>query len=89
MRFRLALFLVLLVAAPATAQPNFKFFEPIHPPRAVQVMAHRGMRVLAPENSLDAVMACASDYIEWAEIDVIQTDHPLRVLRSNHGGFPQ
>jgi glycerophosphoryl diester phosphodiesterase len=64
------LFLVLFAAAPVAAQPNFKFFEPVQPPRAAQVVAHRGMHMLAPENSLDAVLACATDYIEWAEIDV-------------------
>jgi glycerophosphoryl diester phosphodiesterase len=54
----------------ASAQPHFKFYEPVVPPRALQVMAHRGMQMLAPENSIRAVVACADDYIEWAEIDI-------------------
>ena len=54
----------------ASAQPHFKFHEPVVPPRALQVMAHRGMQMLAPENSIRAVVACADDYIEWAEIDI-------------------
>ncbi len=60
----------LLATETICAQPHFKFHEPITPPRAVQVMAHRGMHMLAPENSLRAVTACADDYIEWAEIDI-------------------
>jgi glycerophosphoryl diester phosphodiesterase len=62
--------LVLFAASPAEAQPNFQFFEPVRPPRAVQVIAHRGIHTLAPENSLPAILACSSDYIEWAQIDV-------------------
>jgi glycerophosphoryl diester phosphodiesterase len=71
MHSRLApLLLLLCAAAPAAAQSNFKFFEPVQPPRAVQLMAHRGMHRLAPENSAQAVLACAADYVEWAEVDV-------------------
>ncbi len=62
--------LVLFAASPAEAQPNFQFFEPVRPPRAVQVIAQRGLHTLAPENSLPAILACSSDYIEWAQIDV-------------------
>ena len=54
----------------ASAQPHFKFYEPVVPPRALQVMAHRGMQMLAPENSIRAVVACSDDNIEWAEIDI-------------------
>ena len=61
---------VLCTSVPAAAQSHFNFFEPVRPPRTVQVMAHRGLYMLAPENSLDAVLACAADFIEWAEIDV-------------------
>ena len=59
-----------LVALPARGQSKFPFHEPVSPPRAVQVMVHRGMAMLAPENSVRAVRACADDYLEWAEIDV-------------------
>src|SRR5262249_1795757 len=45
---------------------RFPFFEPVSPPRAAQVMAHRGMAMLAPENTRMAVEACARDYVEWA-----------------------
>jgi glycerophosphoryl diester phosphodiesterase len=49
---------------------RFSFFQPVNPPRAAQVMAHRGMALLAPENTRLAVEACAQDSVEWAEIDV-------------------
>ncbi|OWK38578.1 glycerophosphodiester phosphodiesterase family protein [Fimbriiglobus ruber] len=62
--------LLLTTAPPVYAQPNFPFFQPVQPPRDVQIMAHRGLHVLAPENTLPAIMACAADYIEWAEVDV-------------------
>jgi glycerophosphoryl diester phosphodiesterase len=80
MRYRLAALLVLLAAAPAVAQPNFKFFEPVQPPRVHQVMAHRGMHMLAPENSLNAILECANDYVEWAEIDVRLTKDGRHVV---------
>jgi glycerophosphoryl diester phosphodiesterase len=70
MHFRPAVLLVLILTTPAAAQPNYKFFEPVQPARATQVMAHRGMHTLAPENSLRAVLACANDFIEWAEVDI-------------------
>ena len=80
MHFRLAVLLVLALTAPAAAQSNFRFFEPVQPPRATQVMAHRGLHALAPENSLSAVLACAADYIEWAEVDIRLTKDGRHVL---------
>jgi len=72
--------LFLLAASPVFAQPKFPFFEPVQPPRAVQIMAHRGMHMLAPENSLAAILACGADYIEWAEIDVRLTKDGRHVI---------
>jgi glycerophosphoryl diester phosphodiesterase len=43
-------------------------------------MAHRGMHMLAPENSLAAIQACATDFIEWAEIDVRLTKDGRHVI---------
>jgi glycerophosphoryl diester phosphodiesterase len=68
------------LCAPAAAQSRFRFFEPVTPPRAVQVMAHRGLHVLAPENSTAAVLACAADFIEWAEVDVRLTKDGRHVI---------
>ena len=79
-RFRFAFFVVLALTTQAAAQPNYLFFEPVQPPRARQVMAHRGMHTLAPENSLSAVLACANDYIEWAEVDIRLTKDGRHVI---------
>jgi glycerophosphoryl diester phosphodiesterase len=80
MHLRLAVLLVLALATPTAAQPNYQFFEPVQPPRATQVMAHRGMHTLAPENSLSAVLACANDFIEWAEVDIRLTKDGRHVV---------
>lgn len=71
---------MLVAASPAFAQPHFKFFEPVEPARTVQVMAHRGLAMLAPENSLPAVLECAKDFIEWAEVDVRLTKDGQHVI---------
>jgi glycerophosphoryl diester phosphodiesterase len=80
MRFHLATLVALFAAMPAAAQPSFKFFEPVQPARAIQVVAHRGMQMLAPENSINAVLACAADYVEWAKIDVRLTKDGRHVV---------
>jgi glycerophosphoryl diester phosphodiesterase len=67
-------------AAEPAASERFPFFEPVDPPRTVQVMMHRGMATLAPENTLPAIAACAADFVEWAEIDVQLTRDGKHVL---------
>lgn len=62
--------LLFFTPAFADAQLNFRFYEPVTPPRAIQLMVHRGLSVSAPENSALAIDSCARDYCEWAEIDV-------------------
>ena len=79
-QFRLVVTLLLLQAARAEAQPRFSFFEPVTPPRIVQVMVHRGMMCSAPENSAAAIEMCAQDYCEWAEIDVRLTKDGKHVI---------
>jgi glycerophosphoryl diester phosphodiesterase len=86
---------VLSYAGTAAAQSGFKFFEPVTPPRAVQIMAHRGLDSVAPENTADAVLACAADFIEWAEVDVRLTKdgrhvilHDDRLERTTDGTGP-
>jgi glycerophosphoryl diester phosphodiesterase len=74
---------VLLSAGSVAADAQFRFFEPVTPPRAVQIIAHRGMRNTAPENSLSAILNCATDYIEWAEIDVRLTKDGHHVVLSD------
>ena len=86
---------VLGTATPVAAQSGFKFFEPVIPPRAVQIMAHRGLTTVAPENSAEAVLVCAADFIEWAEVDVRLTKdarhvilHDDRLERTTDGNGP-
>ena len=62
--------LLLLVPVLANAQPRFPFFEPVTPPRSVQVMVHRGLATVAPENSAAAIEHCARDFCEWVELDL-------------------
>jgi glycerophosphoryl diester phosphodiesterase len=64
-----------------SAEPKkFSFFEPVNPPRSVQIMAHRGMAMLAPENSARAVTECATDFVEWAEVDVRLTKEGQHII---------
>src|SRR5438046_3098621 len=70
-----------LVALPATVlAAHFTFFEPLQPPRLVQVMAHRGAAGQAPENTRPALLRCIEDGLEWAEIDVRRSRDGQHVL---------
>jgi glycerophosphoryl diester phosphodiesterase len=71
---------IVVTSSPAYAQPNFPFFEPVDPPRKIQVMVHRGMALAAPENSAAAIKMCAQDFCEWAEIDVRLTKDGRHVI---------
>lgn len=59
------------------------FFQPVQPPRAVQVMVHRGAAMQAPENTRPALEHCIEDQLEWAEVDVRRTFDGLHVLWHN------
>lgn len=59
---------------------GFSFFEPVKPARPVQVMAHRGLMRVAPENTEPAIERCVADYIEWAEVDVRLSKDGIHVL---------
>jgi glycerophosphoryl diester phosphodiesterase len=69
-----------LSPAVVSARGRFPFFEPVDPRRPVQAMAHRGMAMLAPENTRPAIAACASDFVEWAEVDVRLTADGKHVI---------
>jgi glycerophosphoryl diester phosphodiesterase len=73
---------LLLLAAQAQLPPagGFPFFEPVQPPRSLQVMAHRGAAGLAPENTAAALEASIADTVEWAEVDVRLTRDGHHVL---------
>ncbi|MGO9463645.1 MAG: glycerophosphodiester phosphodiesterase [Isosphaeraceae bacterium] len=79
------LLLVMLWAAQAVADGDdavnaFPFFEPVSPPRSLQVMAHRGAMRQAPENSADAIERAIADTVEWVEVDVRRTRDGHHVL---------
>jgi glycerophosphoryl diester phosphodiesterase len=75
------LFMVLCLApSVVSAQPRFSFFEPVVPPRPIQVMVHRGLAIAAPENSAAAIEMCAQEFCEWAEIDVRLTKDGRHVI---------
>lgn len=81
MRARIAVILFVLASAgPVEAQSRFQFFEPVTPPRSVQIVASRGLQAVAPENTAPAIAACAADYIEWAEVDVRLTKDGQHVI---------
>ncbi len=58
----------------------FQFFEPIRPPRAVQVVAHRGAAARAPENTRPSITHAIEAGVEWAELDVRRTRDGHHVL---------
>ena len=61
-------------------RPAFPFFEPVQPPRAIQVMAHRGAMNQAPENTARALEFSIADGVEWVEVDVRLTKDGHHVL---------
>ena len=61
-------------------RPGFTFFEPVKPPRPVQVMAHRGLARQAPENTAPAIELAIADGLEWAEVDVRRSKDGVHVL---------
>ncbi len=77
---RMALFVVAVVGIPANGADPFRFFEPVQPPRSVQVMVHRGLGMAAPENTRRAIEMCIEDYYEWVEIDVWLTSDGKHVV---------
>ena len=70
---------VVCLATPAVAAA-VEFFEPVRPPRPVQVMVHRGLGLAAPENTRRAIELCIEDGYEWVEIDVRLTKDGRHVV---------
>jgi glycerophosphoryl diester phosphodiesterase len=62
------------------AEPSKRFDQPVVPPRAVQVMVHRGMMRQAPENTRPAIERAIDDGMEWVEVDVRLTKDRRHVL---------
>jgi glycerophosphoryl diester phosphodiesterase len=68
-----------------TPAKGFAFFEPVRPPRPIQVMAHRGAMRSAPENSAAALELSIADTVEWVEVDVRLTKDGRHVLFHDDG----
>lgn len=79
-RFMGFLVCILLILPAGVRSEGFIFFEPIQPPRPFQVMAHRGMASVAPENTARALERAIADGLEWAEVDVRLTKDGHHVL---------
>ncbi|MDR3620072.1 MAG: glycerophosphodiester phosphodiesterase family protein [Paludisphaera borealis] len=76
----LACLLLLAATGQAPSAGGFPFFEPVQPPRPLQVMARRGAMGLAPENTAPALEASIADTVEWVEVDVRLTGDGHHVL---------
>jgi glycerophosphoryl diester phosphodiesterase len=77
---RLCILLVFLLGGFGAEDRKAPFFEPIQPPRPIQVMAHRGASGQAPENTRPALQRAIEDGFEWAEIDLQLTRDGRHVL---------
>jgi glycerophosphoryl diester phosphodiesterase len=72
--------LLLAATAQVPLTGGFPFYEPVQPPRSLQVIAHRGAAGLAPENTARALEGAIADSVEWAEVDVRLTRDGHHVL---------
>ncbi|MGE0127939.1 MAG: glycerophosphodiester phosphodiesterase [Blastocatellales bacterium] len=89
----LLIFLLALIVSGADRK-EFQFFEPVQPPRPIQVMAHRGASGQAPENTLPAFEKSIRLGVDFVEFDVRATsdgqffllhDADLRRTTNNNG----
>ncbi|MEW6233842.1 MAG: glycerophosphodiester phosphodiesterase family protein [Candidatus Omnitrophota bacterium] len=64
----------------ASAVPFREFYQPLQPPRSLQVMAHRGLAAAAPENTIPAIQAAVEAGFEWVEVDVRRTKEGAHIL---------
>ncbi|MGH9769121.1 MAG: glycerophosphodiester phosphodiesterase [Blastocatellia bacterium] len=79
-RYCFLLILLLGLIASDADRKESQFFEPVQPPRPIQVMAHRGASGQAPENTRPALERAIEDGFEWAEIDLQLTRDGQHVL---------
>ena len=75
--FGLAVFLIMGARPQVFAD---RFFQPVVPPRPVQVMVHRGVMTGAPENTLAAFQLAVDMGFEWIEVDVRLTKDGHHVI---------
>lgn len=81
---KLIFLLVLLTLAISLAHEvqsrTADYFQPLKPLRSMQVIAHRGFRIAAPENTIPAFKLCIKNHIEWIEIDIRMTKDGQHVI---------
>jgi glycerophosphoryl diester phosphodiesterase len=73
-----------LWAAAVQAEAPGGFFQPVQPPRPIQVVAHRGVTMAAPENTIPAFSLAYDIGVEWVECDIRLTKDGHHVL--SHDG---
>ena len=72
-----------VAAAAEGDRPAFPFFEPVRPPRAIQVMAHHGAMAPAPQNTSRELELSIADGVEWVAVDVRITKDGHHLLFDN------
>ena len=78
----LLIILVLLVSLPGIAENIlfYDFYQPLKPPRTLQVIAHRGLSSVAPENTIPAIQAAINAGFEWVEVDVRRSKDGAHII---------
>ena len=74
--------LIALTAVGVSSEAEVKdgLFQPVRPPRRVQVVAHRGVTRAAPENTRPAYQLAVEIGVEWVEVDIRLTRDGHHVL---------
>ena len=71
---------VTAMSVPSRAEVKGGLFQPVRPPRRVQVIAHRGVTRAAPENTRPAYQLAVEIGVEWVEVDIRLTKDGHHVL---------
>jgi len=71
---------IFLISIKESSTEAMEFFQPVKPSRPIQVIAHRGLNISAPENTIPAFELCIKNYYEWIEIDVRLTKDKQHVI---------
>ena len=95
MQFYSQLFTSAVSCAIRAGDKQSGFFQPLLPPRSTQIVVHRGLMSIAPENTIPAFEECIKQGFEWIEVDVRLTRdgqhviiHDKNVDRTTNGSGP-
>src|SRR5277367_2060750 len=61
-------------------QTGFPFFEPVQPPRAIQVVTRHGLSPRAPTYKAPALSLAIADAVEWVWVDARLTNDGRHVV---------